>query len=310
MSSSNSKRALASTKRDKARGRSCLKLWSPPDESGQEPILEEFAVVVPYYNEASYIGDTLASLLAQSHPISQLILVDNASTDGSEAICRRVLKNCRVPEVLFLHELRPGWINALEHGAQYVRTEFLAFADADTYYPPHYLANCARLFRAGGKRRVGVMAKDLVAPHDSRSSVFKRWFYTALSKVLYWHAFTGGAGQAFRTASYRAAGGYSSAIWQYVLADHELINRIHKQGRTAYHPDHWCIPSTRRGDRTSVSWTRAEQTLYFLTPPPAHDWLFNRFLARRFAARHMDQLKLREQTWDIATPRGDTRKAA
>ncbi len=71
-------------------------------------MMERFAVVVPYYNEASYISDTIASLLAQSHPISQLILVDNASTDGSAMICRRVLKGCNIPEVLHLHERRPG----------------------------------------------------------------------------------------------------------------------------------------------------------------------------------------------------------
>ena len=147
-----------------------------------------------------------------------------------------------------------------------MRTEFLAFVDADTYYPPHYLATCARLFRAGGERCVGVMAKDLYEPHDTLASIFKRWFFTGLSKVLPWQAFTGCAGQAFRTAAFRAAGGYSIDRWQYVLQDHELINRIHKLGRTVYHPDHWCITSSRRSDRTSVSWTRAEQTLYFLTP--------------------------------------------
>ncbi len=148
------------------------------------------------------------------------------------------------------------------------------------------------------------MAKDLHAPHDSWGSLVKRRFFAGLSKVLYWHAFTGGAGQAFRTAIFRAAGGYSSARWNYVLQDHEIISRIHKLGRTVYHPDHWCMPSNRRGDRTSVSWTRAEQTLYFLTPPFGQDWLFNRFLARRFAARQMDQLKLREQTWQEADAGG------
>ena len=272
-------------------------------------MVEEFAVVLPYYNEASYVRATIASLLAQSHPIRQLILVDNGSTDGSEAICRRQLANCDIPEILFLQEPRPGVIHALERGARHVRTEFLVFVDADTYYPPHYLATAARLFRAGGDRCIGVMAKDLYEPHDTWASIVKRWLYTGLSKVLRWQAFTGCAGQAFRTAAFRASGGYSIDHWQYVLQDHELINRIHKLGRTIYHPDHWCITSSRRSDRTSVSWTRGEQVLYFLTPSWGHDWLF-KFFARRFEARHMDQLKLREQTWDTAAAPGGFRKAA
>ena len=183
--------------------------------------MEQFAVIVPYFNEASYIGDTLASLVAQTHPISQLILVDNASTDGSEAVCRRLLEECRIPEVLYLREPRPGVIYALEQGARHVRTEFMAFADADTYYPPHYLATCARLFRTRQDRCVGVMAKDLREPHDSWASLATRWCFAGLSKILPWHCFTGSAGQTFRTASFRAAGGYSAEHWNYVLQDHE-----------------------------------------------------------------------------------------
>ena len=272
--------------------------------------MEQFAVVVPYYNEAAYIANTLASLLGQSHPIRQLILVDNGSTDGSEAVCRRVLDHCQIPEVLYLHEPRPGVTHALEHGTAHVRTEFVAFADADTYYPPHYLATCARLFREGQGRCVGVMAKDIYAPHDSWGCLATRWFFTGLSKILPWHCFTGGAGQAFRTASYRAAGGYSSALWNYVLQDHEIINRIHKIGPTVYHPDLWCVPSQRRSDRTDVSWTKAEQLLYFLTPASGHDWLFHRLLAGQFEKRQMNQLKLREQTWHITVPLVEGRAAA
>jgi glycosyltransferase involved in cell wall biosynthesis len=272
--------------------------------------MEQFAVVVPYFNEASYIADTLVSLLAQSHPIRQLILIDNGSTDGSEAVARRVLANGCVPEVLYLHEPEPGVIHALELGARHVRAEFMAFADADTYYPPHYLATCARLFRSSRGRCVGVMAKDVYGSHDSWASLAARWLFTGLSKTLPWHCFAGGAGHTFRTASFRAAGGYSSAHWNYVLQDHEIINRLHKLGPTVYHPDHWCMPSTRRDDRTNVSWTKTEQTLYFLTPSFGHNWLFNRFLARRFGERQMDQLKLREQSWRTAAPVAETRAAA
>jgi cellulose synthase/poly-beta-1,6-N-acetylglucosamine synthase-like glycosyltransferase len=191
-------------------------------------------------------------------------------------ICRRILADCDIPEVLYLHEPCPGVIHALEYGAEHVDTEFVVFADADTYYPPHYLATCARLFRAGKDRCVGVMAKDVRTPHDSWASLATRWAFTILSKLLSWHCFTGGAGQAFRTAAFRAAGGYSSARWNYLLQDHEIITRIHKLGRTVYHPDHWCVPSPRRSDRTDVSWTKIEQLLYFLTPAFGHDWLFLR----------------------------------
>lgn len=154
------------------------------------------------------------------------------------------------------------------------------------------------------------MAKDIDGQQNSWASLATRWFFAGLSRLLSWHCFTGSAGHTLRTACYRAAGGYSIDRWKYVLEDHEIINRIHKFGPTVYHPDHWCVPSTRRGDRSSVSWTLTEQTLYFLTPAFGHDWFFQRFLARRFEQRNMDQLKLREQTWRETAPVADIRAAA
>jgi hypothetical protein len=108
---------------------------------------------------------------------------------------------------------------------------------------------------------------------------------------------TGGAGQTFRTAALMAAGGYDADIWPYVLKDHELAHRVAKQGRLRLDPQLWCTPSDRRRDRTSVDWTLGERLAYHLTPFAAKDWLFYRFLARRFAARAQTDLRLRDHPW-------------
>ena len=87
------------------------------------------------------------------------------------------------------------------------------------------------------------------------------------------------------------------ARWPYVLEDHEIMQRIFKLGTSRYDFDLWCTPSNRRSDRTSVNWTLGEQVLYHLTPFALKDWFFYSFLARRFAARKLSQLNLREKTW-------------
>src|SRR5689334_16238951 len=43
------------------------------------------AVVIPLYNKERWIGDTLQSVLAQSHQPEEIIVVDDGSTDGSPA---------------------------------------------------------------------------------------------------------------------------------------------------------------------------------------------------------------------------------
>ena len=45
------------------------------------------SVALPVYNGEKFIGDAIRSILAQDHKNFELIITDNASTDGSEKIC-------------------------------------------------------------------------------------------------------------------------------------------------------------------------------------------------------------------------------
>lgn len=262
-----------------------------------------WSVVVPYYNEADgYLEATLRSLLAQSVRPLTLILVDNDSTDASAAIARTVTVDA--PDVVTLHlqEARAGKIYALEAGLAAVDTAFVAVCDADTVYPPHYLANAERLFDRHGARAVAVLAMS-VGPEPARWQAWaKRWKGVVMSRLLPGQAHTGGYAHSFRTQALRAAGGFSKALWPYLLEDHEVIHRVLKQGRTLYDVDQWCQSSDRRADRSGVRWTLGERLLYHFTPFAAKDWFFYRFLARRFEKRQMSDIKLRQREWDTSPP--------
>lgn len=256
-----------------------------------------WSVVVPYFNERDYLPATLATLITQDFRPFKLILVDNASTDGSADIAREMLRENPGITPFFAHEARPGKINALECGLAHVDTEFVSFCDADTNYPPHYLKRCAEVFAASPSDVVAVMASNLSGP-PNHGAAWRRQIKTMIvARLLSRQAHTGGFGQSFRTAALRQAGGFSAALWPFVLEDHEVMQRIFKIGRARYDFDLWCVTSNRRGDRTSVNWTTAEQALYHATPFALKDWFFYSFLARKFAQRKMDQTKLREKTW-------------
>lgn len=257
-----------------------------------------WSVVLPYYNEIGYLRPTLESLFAQEFRDFRLILVDNASTDGSGELARSIAAEHADIETLHLSEPRPGKINALECGLAAVTTAFVAFCDADTFYPRHYLRRCDELFASTGEEAVAVMAMDLPADHEGAAARRKRAKVMAVSRILSRQTHTGGFGQSFRTETLRAAGGFSADVWPFVLEDHEVMQRVFKFGRSVYAPDLWCIPSDRRTDRTRVNWTLSEQLLYHLTPFILKDWFFYRFLARRFAARSMENATLREKSWE------------
>jgi poly-beta-1,6-N-acetyl-D-glucosamine synthase len=88
-------------------------------------------VIVPAYNEAEYVGDTLRSLQAQSSPPAEIILVDDGSTDGTGDVGRRA----------GVTVIRPPRNTGSKAGAQnfalsYVKTEFVMAIDADTTLEP------------------------------------------------------------------------------------------------------------------------------------------------------------------------------
>lgn len=257
------------------------------------------AIVLPYYNEARFIGATLRSLLTQSRRPDQIILVDNASTDGTTALCREILGAALDIEVRYLHDPRPGKVNALETGCAAVTCDFVALCDADVIYPPHHLERAVSLFAESGSGTVAVMAQIVSrSPADcakTRGVLRRNVFW---SQRLPGKCFTGGAGQVFRVDALRRAGGFSAGCWDCVLLDHEIMNRMRRQGRSLYHEDMWVLHSDRRSDRRGVRWGLADRLLYRYTPNFLGDWFFYRWLAPRLRRRGMTHLNLRLQPWN------------
>jgi glycosyltransferase involved in cell wall biosynthesis len=60
-----------------------------------------FAVVIPTYNEEAFIGQTLASLMAQTQLPEQIIVVNDGSTDTTAAIVASLA--ARYPQIQLVH---------------------------------------------------------------------------------------------------------------------------------------------------------------------------------------------------------------
>lgn len=285
-----------------------------PSES-QPMRRHDWSIIVPFYNEANYLRPCLQSLLAQSilaqtlAPL-RLILVDNASNDGSAELARQIVADCLAQkgldqrsgqiEAIYLHEAKPGKIHALCTGIAKIDSEFVALCDADTIYPPDYLARAQNLIGAQehpGRRPIaGAIAFGLSAPPSSLASLFVRLKGMIVAKLLPRQCHSGGYGHVFRSDYLRRSGAYDANKWPFVLEDHEIVHRILKLGAIRYDANFWCQTSDRRQDRTSVNWTLFERLMYHVTPFSRKDWLFYEFLAPRFRQRKMDQTALRDKS--------------
>jgi glycosyltransferase involved in cell wall biosynthesis len=254
-----------------------------------EPLL---TLVLPYFNEEAFIGETLASLARQVDRRFRLVLVDNGSTDRSTEVARGALTDLGGLEAEWLSEPTPGKIHALRRGIAVARTPFVGTIDADTFYPPEYTARALALLTRDPATAVALaftLGEDRAEPVGSF-----RWLGTRL-----WprKCHGGGAGQCYRRDMLEDAGGFAETVWPYVLEDHEIIHRLGRRGRLGYARDHVCYPSERRVDRSACSWNITERLLYKLLPDRAMDWFFYRFLAKRLERRGLKAARLQDRQW-------------
>jgi glycosyltransferase involved in cell wall biosynthesis len=93
------------------------------------------SVIVPTYNGEAYIGDCLSSILDQDHPRIEVLVVDDGSTDGTEAVVQRF-----GPQVRYFRQPNSGSAVARNRGLDEARGELIAFCDSDDLWTPGRLA--------------------------------------------------------------------------------------------------------------------------------------------------------------------------
>lgn len=104
-----------------------------------------FAVVVTSYNYRDYVLEAVQSVLAQSYPATQVIVVDDGSTDGSDALLREHFATD--PRVTLICGVNGGQLAAFQQGVAAVAdAAVICFLDSDDRWAPDYLAKLAALY--------------------------------------------------------------------------------------------------------------------------------------------------------------------
>ena len=99
---------------------------------------ELITVVMPCYNAASYVEEAIESVLGQSYPHVELIVVDDGSTDGSTDILQRLA--IEHPErITLIYQNRAGPYVARNQALTSAHGNYIAFLDADDTWHPDAL---------------------------------------------------------------------------------------------------------------------------------------------------------------------------
>lgn len=94
----------------------------------------KFSVIIPIYNGATTLARALDSVLAQSYPAYEIILVDDGSTDQTSSVA-----SAYADRVHYVYQSNAGVSAARNYGAQIAKGEWLAFLDADDWFYPDRL---------------------------------------------------------------------------------------------------------------------------------------------------------------------------
>lgn len=97
------------------------------------------AVVIPTYNRSRLLRRALASVMAQTRPPDEVVVVDDGSTDDTPGWI-----NAEFPRLVYIRQEHEGVSAARNRGVRECRSEWVAFLDSDDEWQPEKLGRQAR----------------------------------------------------------------------------------------------------------------------------------------------------------------------
>jgi len=127
-----------------ARGELAVHRFGTPPAPGASGV----SVVMPVHNHAGYLERTLASIVAQTAPPSELVAVDDGSSDASAAVVERFARTAPFPVTLARQPNRGAHV-AINRGMALSACDTIALINSDDAYAPDRLERVAEALAPG-----------------------------------------------------------------------------------------------------------------------------------------------------------------
>lgn len=108
----------------------------------EEPLV---SAVIPYYRASAYVEEAVGSLLAQTHPNLEVVVVNDGSFEAEDEVLGELERD---PRVRVVHQLNKGDATARNLGIELARGEYLLMFDADNALEPEFVSRALRYLRA------------------------------------------------------------------------------------------------------------------------------------------------------------------
>jgi glycosyltransferase involved in cell wall biosynthesis len=100
------------------------------------------SVIIPAYNYGRFVGAAIDSVLKQTYAASEIVVIDNGSTDDTRDVVEGFGDSVR-----YFHQENAGVSMARNRGVRESKSELIAFLDADDFWEPTCLATAVAKFQ-------------------------------------------------------------------------------------------------------------------------------------------------------------------
>jgi len=207
-------------------------------ESADRAPSAKVSIVIPARNEERAVGQTIDRALRQDYSELEVIVVNDASTDGTQAVIDQRRSDARLVPVK-ARELAPGWLgkpNALASGASVADGEWILFMDADIELHPSAVRDAVAACEKNGWDHLALLPEfvrrgfweELLMPLiPTVGLVYVPVFLAFLRRTPI--AIGGGAFALVRRSAFEAIGGFET-IKASVVDDLRLAMELKKAG--------------------------------------------------------------------------------
>lgn len=131
------------------------------------------SVFVTSYNQRDYLREAIESVLAQTLPASQIIVVDDASSDGSPDLISDYAR--RYPDLFtpVYHKQNTGVAQVRIDALEAVTGDYVTYVDGDDWFLPEKLEKESAAIRANPEARIAFSNNEYMS--EDGSTLVRRW---------------------------------------------------------------------------------------------------------------------------------------
>ena len=189
------------------------------------------SIITPSFNQASYLEQTLQSVLNQDYADMEYLVIDGGSTDGSVDIIKKYAARL----AYWVSEKDAGQADAINKGMARAKGEIVAWLNSDDYYLPGTVSAAMKTFDENPD--VVLVYADMLAV-DQNGQTFNTLRYRQLTlEDLLSFQIIGQPAVFMRRAAFDKAGGLDLSY--HFMLDHHLWISVASRGRILHVPQTW-----------------------------------------------------------------------